>query len=585
MFLVVFVFGIVFIINLNPGISMHKIIKSHLDSYVTSCGLEQLTESERFESFCNYSIVFDRVGASFDASEITTGADEDGVDGVAVIINEEICLSREDADTIFGTDKRNNDVELVLIQAKTSESFDLGDFLKFKEGVMRFLEADPYVSDDDVLNSANETYNFCLSKVPKIRGGKPRLTARYVATGKYEKPIAIERAVSKFIYEATALGYFASVDIAVVGREEITSLWVQTYSGVSAALPVFSSAALPPIAGVDEAYLVVARAKDIVEELLTAKDGALRTQVFDENVRAFLGADNPVNASIGSTLSDAKSSTRFPVMNNGITIVSPDVRVQGNLIHLENFQIVNGCQTSNVLFEHRHSISDTVMVNLKIVETKNEDIFADLVRATNSQSKIDDKQFYSLRPIVKRIEQYFDSFDGDESRLYFERRDRQFVGLEIPAIRIFSLYIVAKCVCAMLLRRPDLAYKYPKQMYEQLGEKIFSEKNKESIYYAAALALYRFHLLRSNGVIAKNLGKFKWHLIALVADLVAGKDASELNSKAADKYSGKLIEVLSRHDKSVPFFKRAADAVERLAPITDDRLKRGLILEEMRARL
>ncbi len=455
---------------------MHKIIKSHLDSYVTSCGLEQLTESERFESFCNYSIVFDRVGASFDASEITTGADEDGVDGVAVIINEEICLSREDADTIFGTDKRNNDVELVFIQAKTSESFDLGDFLKFKEGVMRFLEADPYVSDDDVLNSANETYNFCLSKVPKIRGGKPRLTARYVATGKYEKPIAIERAVSKFIYEATALGYFASVDIAVVGREEITSLWVQTYSGVSAALPVFSSAALPPIAGVDEAYLVVARAKDIVEELLTAKDGALRTQVFDENVRAFLGADNPVNASIGSTLSDAKSSTRFPVMNNGITIVSPDVRVQGNLIHLENFQIVNGCQTSNVLFEHRHSISDTVMVNLKIVETKNEDIFADLVRATNSQSKIDDKQFYSLRPIVKRIEQYFDSFDGDESRLYFERRDRQFVGLEIPAIRIFSLYIVAKCVCAMLLRRPDLAYKYPKQMYEQLGEKFFLRK-------------------------------------------------------------------------------------------------------------
>ncbi|WP_244119770.1 AIPR family protein [Burkholderia gladioli] len=564
----VFVFGIVFIINLNPGISMHKIIKSHLDSYVTSCGLEQLTESERFESFCNYSIVFDRVGASFDASEITTGADEDGVDGVAVIINEEICLSREDADTIFGTDKRNNDVELVLIQAKTSESFDLGDFLKFKEGVMRFLEADPYVSDDDVLNSANETYNFCLSKVPKIRGGKPRLTARYVATGKYEKPIAIERAVSKFIYEATALGYFASVDIAVVGREEITSLWVQTYSGVSAALPVFSSAALPPIAGVDEAYLVVARAKDIVEELLTAKDGALRTQVFDENVRAFLGADNPVNASIGSTLSDAKSSTRFPVMNNGITIVSPDVRVQGNLIHLENFQIVNGCQTSNVLFEHRHSISDTVMVNLKIVETKNEDIFADLVRATNSQSKIDDKQFYSLRPIVKRIEQYFDSFDGDESRLYFERRDRQFVGLEIPAIRIFSLYIVAKCVCAMLLRRPDLAYKYPKQMYEQLGEKIFSEKNKESIYYAAALALYRFHLLRSNGVIAKNLGKFKWHLIALVADLVAGKDAPELNSKAADKYSGKLIEVLSRHDKSVPFLRgpqmRLRDSLQSL---------------------
>lgn len=564
---------------------MHKIVKSHLDSYVVSCGLEQLTESERFESFCNYSIVFDRVGGTFDAAEITTGPDEDGIDGVAVIINEEVCLSREDAETIFNSEKRNNDVELVFVQAKTSESFDLGDFLKFKEGVMRFLEADPYEASDDVLVSANETYNFCLTKVPKIRNGKPRLTARYVATGKYEKPTAIERAVKKFESEVVALGYFSEVDVAVIGREEITSLWVQTYSGVSAALPVFSSAALPPIAGVDEAYLVVARAKDIVEELLTAKDGALRTQVFDENVRAFLGTDNPVNASIGATLSDAKASTRFPVMNNGITIVSPDVRVQGNVIHLENFQIVNGCQTSNVLFEHRDSLNEKVMVNLKIVETKSEDIFADLVRATNSQSKIDDNQFFSLRPIVKRIEQYFNSFQGDESRLYFERRDRQFVGLEIPAIRIFSVYIVAKCVCAMLLRRPDLAYKYPKQMYEQLGEKIFAEQNKEAIYYAAALALYRFHLLRSNGVIAKNLGRFKWHLIALVADLIAGKDTPELGSRAADKYAATLIDTLSRHDKSVPHFKQAAAAIETLAPISDDRLKRGAILEEMRAKL
>jgi hypothetical protein len=562
---------------------MHKIVKSHLQSYVTSCGLEQLTESECFESFCNYSVVFDRVGASCDASEVTTGMDEDGIDGVAVLINEEICLSREDAETIFVSDKRNNDVELVFVQAKTSESFDLGDFLKFKEGVMRFLEAEPYESEDDVLLSANETYNYCLTKVPKIRGGKPRLTARFVATGKYEKPVAIERAAKKFVSEITELGYFASVDISIIGREEITALWVQTYSGVSAALPVFSSAALPPIAGVDEAYLVVARAKDIVEELLVAKDGALRTQVFDENVRAFLGSDNPVNTSIGNTLSDAKASTRFPVMNNGITIVSPDVRVQGNVIHLENFQIVNGCQTSNVLFEHRDSLGHNVMVNLKIVETKNEDIFADLVRATNSQSKIDDNQFYSLRPIVKRIEQYFNSYDGDESRLYFERRDRQFVGLEIPAIRVFSLYIVAKCVCAMFLRRPDLAYKYPKQMYEQLGERIFAEKNKESIYYAAALALYRFHLLRSNGVIAKNLGKFKWHLIALVAELIGGGNIPELNSRAAEKYAGKLIEALSRHDKSVPYFRQAAAAVEALAPISDDRLKRGAILEEMRA--
>lgn len=564
---------------------MHKIIKFHLDSYVKSCGLEHLTESERFEMFCNYAVVFNRVGSIFDASEITTGTNDDGVDGVAVIVNEDICLSQEDAETVFSSTKKNHDVELVFIQSKTSESFDLGDLLKFKEGILRFIEADEYCSSDEVLTSANETFACCLENVPKIRGGKPRITARYVATGRYERPEAIEVAIRKFRKNIEDLGYFSSIDVEVIGRDEITALWVNTYSGTTAALPVFSSAPLPSIAGVDEAYLVVAKATDIVDNLLTADDGALRTQVFEENVRAFLGSDNPVNASISETLSDAKASTRFPVMNNGITIVSPDVRVQGNVIHLENYQIVNGCQTSNVLFEHRNSLGPGVMVNLKIVETKNEDIFADLVRATNSQSKIDENQFYSLRPIVRRIEQYFNSFDEDESRLYFERRDRQFVGLEVPAIRIFSIYMVAKCVCAMFLRRPDLAYKYPKRMYEQLGETIFSEKNKEPIYYAAALALYRFHLLRSNGIVAKNLGRVKWHIISLVGELIGGEKVPELNAKAIDKYALNIIDVLSKHESSVPYFKKAAAAAEALAPVTDDRLKRAAVLEEMRSKL
>ena len=35
------------------------------------------------------------------------------------------------------------------------------------------------------------------------------------------------------------------------------------------------------------------------------------------------------------------------------------------MLHLTNFQIVNGCQTSNVLFENRELLGE-VMVNLKV---------------------------------------------------------------------------------------------------------------------------------------------------------------------------------------------------------------------------
>lgn len=101
------------------------------------------------------------------------------------------------------------------------------------------------------------------------------------------------------------------------------------------------------------------------------------------------------------------------MLNNGVTIVSPDVQLQGNVSHLRNFQIVNGCQTSNVLFENRATLGD-LMVNVKIVETQDEDVFAELVRATNSQSKVDDAQFLSLKPVVRRVEQYFESIDTSD---------------------------------------------------------------------------------------------------------------------------------------------------------------------------
>lgn len=131
------------------------------------------------------------------------------------------------------------------------------------------------------------------------------------------------------------------------------------------------------------------------------------------------------------------------------------------------------------------------MVNIKIVKTQLEDVFSELVRATNSQSKVEDTQFLSLRPIIKRVEQYFNTFEGAESRLFLERRDRQYVGQDIPATRIFSLHNAAKCVSAMFCNRPELAARYPKQMYEELTEQIFSDDSKELVFYAACVTMYR----------------------------------------------------------------------------------------------
>lgn len=567
---------------------MHRIIKSHLGNFSKSFGLDDLDESTQFEMFVNYSIFTPKISTSFELADVTTGNGDDGTDGLAIIIDEELIVSKEDAISLFKSERKNHDVDIIFVQAKRSDSFDLGDFLKFKESIIKFVSSpdDEYPTTDEIQKETHDIYSVCLDNVPKIRGGKPSITARFVTTGIYQEPDAIEKAKIKLIKDLETIGYFSNIDIRFIDRDELTSLWVSTYSGVQAQLPIFSNAPLPRIEGIEEAYLVVASAKDVVNNLLINDDGSLRGYVFEENVRSFLGAENPVNLAIAQTLNDIKTSTRFPVMNNGITIVSPDVRVQGNILHLENFQIVNGCQTSNVLYENRNILNNNIMVNLKIIETSNEDVFAELVRATNSQSKIEENQFFSLKPIVKRIEQYFDSFDQQDGRLYFERRDRQFIGKDVPAVRVFSVHTTAKCVAAMFFHRPELSYRYHKQMYISIGEKMFADDNKEIVFYCASLALYRLHLLVSNGTIPQNMRKFKWHILALVRVIIAGEKMPEINSKKIDQYCQKIVDVLSTHsDAAIKPFKTAAALIESMGDISSDRLKRQVILEEMLKKL
>lgn len=561
---------------------MHRIIAAHLASFVNSFGLNTESESSQFEKFTNYSIVSSRLGATYDLDDITTGDSDDGMDGVAIIIDEEIIISKEDTESIFISERRNHDVEVLFIQAKTSESFDLGDFLKFKESILRFINSDSYDVLDEVQLTAREVFDTAMANVPKIRNGKPSFIARYVTTGVYRTPEAIESAKIDFERQLNELGLFQDIDIRFIGRDELTSLWVSTYSGLSARLEMFSNAPLPSISGINEAYLAVVKASDFVNNLLLSEDGNLRTQVFEENVRSYLGSDNPVNRSIAETLNDSTSSTRFPVLNNGITIVSPDVRVQGTTLHLANFQIVNGCQTSNVLFENQEMLDDSIMVNLKVVETANEDVFSELVRATNSQSKIEETQFLSLRPIVKRIEQYFNTYEGSEGRLYFERRDRQYIGREIPAIRIFPLHNATKCVTAMFCQRPDLSFKYPKRMYEELTEIIFSEDNRECIFYSSCLALYRLHLLVSNSIIPQNMKRFKWHILLLVRAILAGLTVPRFNSREIEPYCQTIISALIQHgETAIAPFRRAVEIIESLGEVTNDRLKRQAVIQEM----
>src|SRR5271154_5717704 len=117
---------------------MHRIVKAHLESFVKSLGLDAEEESIQFEKFATYCVLSSRFSSTFDLDDVSTGPGDQGIDGVAIVIDEAVTASVEDTQAIFESQRRNHDVDIMFVQAKRSEGFDLGEFLKFKEGILRF---------------------------------------------------------------------------------------------------------------------------------------------------------------------------------------------------------------------------------------------------------------------------------------------------------------------------------------------------------------------------------------------------------------------------------------------------------------
>ena len=235
----------------------------------------------------------------------------------------------------------------------------------------------------------------------------------------------------------------------------------------------------------------------------------MKKSIFEENVRDSISIDSEINSEIGLALEEPSTRRRSGILNNGITIVSPDVRLQSNEMFLADYQIVNGCQTSHVLVEYRELLTDDVTVMAKIMRTDDQKIIDEIVRSTNRQTRVDEHQFLATLAAVKRIEAYFNVRGADEEhRLFFERRPNQYSGQGIASVRIFDIRELARCVGAMFFDRPELAARYPNQLTSELRQVVFDEQNKEEIFYIVRLtAIIGYVCTLGNNRIARKLAK------------------------------------------------------------------------------
>jgi hypothetical protein len=356
---------------------------------------------------------------------------------------------------------------------------------------------------------------------------------------------------------------FSSVEFHPVGADGIRTLYLQARNAIQREFDFVNKAVVPPIANVKEAYIGILPIQQVLA-ILRDEEGEITKSIFYDNVRDWQDY-NEVNDEIRKTLL-SENNPRFALMNNGITIIARGLVQVGNRFTIEDFQIVNGCQTSHVLFDAAkdNALSDSIMVPLRLIVTQDEDVINDIIRATNRQTEVKDEQFFALTEFPKQLEAFFNAFP-EGRRLYYERRSRQYDGQAIEKTRVVTQANLTRAFAAMFLSDPHTVSRSYKTIRAKLGDEIFGKNHQPIPYYVAAFALYRLEYLFRSHKIDPQYKPARYHIIYAVRLLTNPDQLPRMNSNAMKTYCDPVTHALWDPSRSDDVFTRAVAAIDQAA--------------------
>ena len=389
---------------------MDKITKSLLETFSSQNEIERLAESVQFEHFSNYSIISKLNRSSFELDDIHTGSGGDcAIDGLCVVANGRIITDIDELNEIT-EGPGYLDAEIIFIQAKTTSSFAGRDIGSFIHGVKDFLSDNPKLVQNERIKNIKAIWDEVINKSSYMINRRPHCKLFYACTGKWVGDQNLQAIIDGGIAEIESLEVFENVSITPIGATDIQRFYHETKNKLSTTINFQNRITLPDIDDVKEAYLGVIPFNEFAK--LIQDENQTIHSIFDDNVRDFQG-ENAVNKRIKNTLSDGRFDL-FCVLNNGVTLVATSITPAGNRFTLRDYQIVNGCQTSNILHECQNidGISN-VSVPIKIIVTESEDIKTEITLATNSQTEVRTEQLEALSQFQKRLELYYNAEQGD----------------------------------------------------------------------------------------------------------------------------------------------------------------------------
>jgi hypothetical protein len=397
-------------------------------------------EDVLFEYFANYCILAKEYSEEFSLDDVHTGDSGDmAIDGIAVLVNGNLIANAEEVDDLVQLNKYV-EAEFVFIQAKSSSRFDGADISNFLFGVRDIFNSNSRMPKSDKVKEKIALINSIYEKPALFKRGNPNLKLYYVSTGKWQNDQYLLTKINADLELLKDMSIFKDVTFTPVDAISIQKLYNYAKNSISKTIEFENKVTIPEIKGIKEAYLGILPVTELIK-LITDEDAIMLRGLFYDNVRDFQG-DNDVNIEIQKTI-QSPDRDFFVLLNNGVTIVADSINKTGNKFSIEGFQVVNGCQTSHVLYNNKDTVTSAMQVPVRVIVSDDDDIKNKVIKATNRQTPVKNEELVALTDFQKSLEQYYAS-QPEEFRLYYERRSQQYrasVGIEKIKIVTISLQI------------------------------------------------------------------------------------------------------------------------------------------------
>ena len=541
------------------------VLEGFVKDFSGARGLSHLESSDLFEAFVT-SAIFRKYHQTditdFEDGVLVGGSGDGGLDAVGIIVNGRPARTKEDVEFFF-ENLRRLDVEFVFVQAKTSTNFSAEEIGNFAFGVEQFFQAvlgsEPKIGFNSEVQQLVDLTRDIYSQSIRMQEN-PKCFIYYATTGKWTDASDPSGRLSYGVVQLRKLNIFSNVKATPVDAELLKTTYRELERGVVTEVEFNRTAVFPRIEGVDDAYIGLLSGNEFIE-LVSTDDGQLNRELFFDNVRDFQG-HNPVNSEINHTLADAQLRYNFPLLNNGVTIVAREIKRKGDIFTISDFQNVNGCQTSHILFQNKSNIDAATFIPVKLVATRDRQVIVEVIKATNRQTVVLPEALESLTPFHKELEDFYTIRESNRdlsSRFYYERRSKQYASDNINPRNIVTLTGQIKSFIGMFLNEPHSHPRYYGELLRAYEGRLFASDHKPDPYYASGIALLTVEKWLNSRPTERDIRSYKHQLLMVLRNLISGPDIPRLNSSAISGYSLKIVDALGdpiRIDKEC---KRAAE--------------------------